>query len=160
MTEVASAVSYRKKKIPSLTIMKYMKQLQYHPTRNHTLLSGSTDGLVNIYDTRIADENDALCQVINHGSVHHAGFLDDRTVYALSHDEVFSIYPVTDPDDHQMSSDEDQQWPIQFGNLREPLGCEYVAQLWLGSAGQPYVAAGNKAYVLYPNIVFYHPSYH
>lgn len=114
-------------------------KLQYHPTRNHILLSGSTDGLVNIYDTRIADENDALAQVINHGSVHHAGFLNDRTIYALSHDEVFAIYPATDPDENT----EDPQ-PSQFGNLRDSLGCEYVAQLCIGSHN-PYIAAGNNS---------------
>ncbi|KKK18933.1 hypothetical protein ARAM_005610 [Aspergillus rambellii] len=113
-------------------------ELQYHPTRHNILLSGSTDGLVNIYDTTITDEDDALVQVINHGSVHHAGFLDEKTIYALSHDEVFSIHPATDPDDQTQSPD-----PIQFGNLREPLGCEYIAQLCLGSQG-PYIAAGNK----------------
>ena len=119
-----------------------MDQLQYHPTRHHILLSGSTDGLVNVYDTRITDENDALSQVINHGSVHRAGFLDDRTIYALSHDEVFSIYPATDPD--ETTTDDPQ--PIQFGNLREPLGCEYIAQLCLGDNQNPCAAAGNKAY--------------
>lgn len=80
-----------------------------------------------------------MVQVINHGSVHHAGFLNDRTIYALSHDEVFSIHPATDPDEQS----QDPQ-PVQFGDLRQPLGCEYVAQLCFGGQ-QPYIAAGNKA---------------
>lgn len=113
-------------------------QLQYHPTRNNILLSGSTDGLVNIYDTTIADEDDALIQVINHGSVHHAGFLTDRTIYALSHDETFSVHPATDPDEPTDAPD-----PVHFGDVRQPLGCEYVAQLCVGSQGL-YLATGNK----------------
>ncbi|KAI9932071.1 hypothetical protein ASPWEDRAFT_154529 [Aspergillus wentii DTO 134E9] len=113
-------------------------ELQYHPTRNNILLSGSTDGLVNIYDTTIEDEDDALVQVINHGSVHHAGFLSENTIYALSHDEDFSVHPATDPDDETQEPD-----PVQFGDLREPLACEYIAQLCIGSQG-PYIAAGNK----------------
>lgn len=121
---------------------KLTKQLQFHPTRNNILLSGSTDGLVNIYDTTITDEDDALVQVINHGSVHHAGFLNDRAIFALSHDEVFSIHPATDPDDEQ-SQDPN---PVQFGDLRQPLDCEYIAQLCLGAQGLPHIAAGNKAY--------------
>ncbi|KAL4871237.1 hypothetical protein BDV12DRAFT_32675 [Aspergillus spectabilis] len=113
-------------------------ELQYHPTRHNILLSGSTDGLVNIYDTTITDEDEALVQVINHGSVHHAGFINERTIYALSHDETFSIHPATDPDNEAQEPE-----PVQFGDLRQPLQCEYIAQLCIGSQG-PYIAAGNK----------------
>ncbi|KAL3468193.1 WD40-repeat-containing domain protein [Aspergillus heterothallicus] len=113
-------------------------ELQYHPTRHNILLSGSTDGLVNIYDTTITDEDEALVQVINHGSVHHAGFVNEKTIYALSHDEHFSIHPATNPDDPTQEPD-----PVQFGDLRQPLGCEYIAQLCIASSG-PYIAAGNK----------------
>lgn len=116
-------------------------QLQYHPTRSNILLSGSTDGLVNIYDTTIADEDEALVQVINHGSVHHAGFLSEHAIFALSHDELFSVHPATNPDDAAQAPE-----PVQFGDLRDPLGCEYVAQLCLGAQGM-YIAAGNKMYV-------------
>ncbi|KAA8651619.1 WD repeat protein [Aspergillus tanneri] len=94
---------------------------------------------INIYNTTITDEDDALVQVINHGSVHHAGFLTERTIYALSHDEVFSIHPATDPDEQTQEPD-----PVQFGDLRQPLGCEYIAQLCIGSQG-PYVAAGSTS---------------
>ncbi|KAJ5819315.1 hypothetical protein N7474_004906 [Penicillium riverlandense] len=114
-------------------------ELQYHPTRSNILLSGSTDGLVNIYDTTITDEDDALVQVINHGSVHHAGFLSERTIYALSHDELFSVHPATDPDEPTQEPE-----PVHFGDVRQPLGCEYIAQLCIGGQG-PYIAAGNKA---------------
>lgn len=80
-------------------------------------------------------------QVINHGSVHHAGFLSERTIYALSHDEQFSIHPATDPDDPAREPE-----PVNFDDVREPLGCEYVVQLCRGAQG-PYIAAGNKMYV-------------
>ena len=85
-------------------------------------------------------------QVINHGSVHHAGFLAERAIYALSHDEVFSIHPATDPDDEQTREPE----PVQFGDLRQPLGCEYIAQLCGGSQGA-FIAAGSTTYAdLFP----------
>ncbi|GAD98738.1 WD domain protein [Paecilomyces variotii No. 5] len=112
-------------------------ELQFHPLRNDIVLSGSTDGLVNIYDTNIADEEDALIQVINHGSVHHAGYLSENAIYALSHDETFSIHPITNPDDPAQEPS-----PIQFGDVRQSLGCEYVVQILGGSQGT-YVAAGN-----------------
>ncbi|KAJ6031955.1 hypothetical protein N7540_002687 [Penicillium herquei] len=113
-------------------------ELQYHPTRSNILLSGSTDGLVNIYDTTITDEDEALVQVINHGSVHHAGFLSERTIYALSHDEHFSVHPATNPDEPGQEPE-----PTDFNDVRDPLGCEYVVQLCVGAQG-PYIAAGNK----------------
>lgn len=122
----------------NLTAPCTVAQLQYHPTRSNILLSGSTDGLVNIYDTTVTDEDEALVQVINHGSVHHAGFLSERTIFALSHDEHFSVHPATDPDDTAQEPD-----PVHFDDVREPLGCEYVAQLCIGSQG-PYIAVGNK----------------
>ncbi|KAH1268148.1 hypothetical protein KXW98_007649 [Aspergillus fumigatus] len=130
---------------PGTTRLQYVEshnddvtELQYHPVRNNILLSGSTDGLVNIYDTTITDEDDALVQVINHGSVHHAGFLGERTIYALSHDEDFSVHPATDPDEQA-----EEPKPIQFGDLRQPLNCEYIAQLCTGSQSA-YIAAGHK----------------
>lgn len=89
----------------------------------------------------MADEDEALVQVINHGSVHHAGFLSERTLYALSHDEHFSVHPATDPDEAAQEPE-----PVHFGDVREPLGCEYVVQLCVGGQG-PYIAAGNKMYV-------------
>ena len=111
-------------------------------------MSGSTDGLVNIYDTTITDEDEALLQVINHGSVHHAGFLSDRTVFALSHDEHFSVHPVTDPDDPNQDPE-----PVNFDDVRESLNCEYVAELCIGSQG-PYIVAGNKMYVMKSNAIY------
>lgn len=88
----------------------------------------------------MSDEDEALVQVINHGSVHHAGFLSERSIYALSHDESFSVHPATDPDE---PAQEHEPEPVNFADLRDPLACEYVAQLCIGSQG-PYVAAGNK----------------
>ncbi|RAO67880.1 uncharacterized protein BHQ10_003892 [Talaromyces amestolkiae] len=113
-------------------------ELQFHPTRKNVLLSGSTDGLVNLYDINIQDEDDTLLQVINHGSVHHAGFLSEDAVYALSHDETFSIHPITNPDSEEGSDPS----PIQFGDLRPKLQCEYVVQA-LGTNQGIYLAAGN-----------------
>ncbi|KAF3395207.1 putative WD repeat-containing protein [Talaromyces pinophilus] len=113
-------------------------ELQFHPTRKNVLLSGSTDGLVNLYDINIQDEDDTLLQVINHGSVHHAGFLSEDAVYALSHDETFSIHPITNPD----SEEGNYPSPIQFGDLRPKLQCEYVVQA-LGTNQGTYLAAGN-----------------
>lgn len=109
------------------------------------LLSGSTDGLVNLYDTTIADEDDALLQVIKHSSVHHAGFLSEDSVYALSHDELFSAHPLTNPDDDNLSAAASAA-PVHFGDLRPALECEYVVQVLSNPSGN-YIAAGNARLV-------------
>lgn len=90
----------------------------------------------------MTDEDDALVQVINHGSVHHAGFLSESTIFALSHDEQFSIHPATNPDDPGQEPE-----PVDFDDVREPLGVEYVVQVCMGGQGS-YIAAGNKMYVI------------
>ncbi|KAK2853345.1 hypothetical protein FQN49_005159 [Arthroderma sp. PD_2] len=118
-------------------------EIQFHPTRPSVLLSGSTDGLVNIYNTTVADEDDALLQVIKHSSIHHAGFIDDTAVYALSHDELFSVHPVTcaDEDDDEPV---DEVKVVEFGDLRPALKAEYVVQVLVDRVGS-YVVSGRTS---------------
>ena len=80
--------------------------------------------------------------MINHGSVHHAGFLGEAAIYALSHDEVFSIHPVNSPDQNAV-----EPVAVQFGDLRTMLRCDYVIQL-IGVGGETYVAAGSTRFLL------------
>jgi len=82
--------------------------------------------LVNIYNTTISDEEEALHQTINHGSsIHHANFLSDVDIFALSHDEKFSMYKlVTNPVEGV-----EEPLPVQYGDMREKLGGEYVANV-------------------------------
>lgn len=117
--------------------------MRFHPNRTSCLLSGSTDGLVNIYNTAISDEDDALIHIMNHGSsINHAGFLTDTEVFALSHDENFSIYHVDDPSDAMVDVP-----PVSFGNLRSRLGCEYVVDLIPSSNVEAVVGAGSHRHV-------------
>ncbi|PGH28157.1 hypothetical protein AJ80_00047 [Polytolypa hystricis UAMH7299] len=114
-------------------------ELQFHPSRSTVLLSGSTDGLVNIYDTTITDEDDALLQVIKHSSIHCAGFLGDNAVYALSHDETFAIHPLNSPDENVV-----EPAAIQFGDVRPILHSDYVVQVLFGGGGT-YIASGKTS---------------
>ena len=98
--------------------------------------------MVNVYDlkqskksTRDADDDEALVQVINHGSsIHHTGLLraaapqlEDVSIYALSHDEILTIYPLHNPASN--SSDDDDEEKNLWGDVRQKLGCEYVLDL-------------------------------
>ena len=96
--------------------------MNFHPADANILLSGSTDGLVNVSDTRITDEDEVVIQTFNHGSVHHAGFLNNTEVYALSHDEKFALYDMA-------AEQEKGSATIDFGDIREVLKCQYIANV-------------------------------
>lgn len=97
--------------------------LSYHPINPSVLLSGSTDGLVSVHDTSIADEDELTVQTLNLGaSIHRAGFLADSLVCALSHDERFAVYDVSEG---EASGDALKD----FGDLRKEVGCQYVADV-------------------------------
>ena len=116
-------------------------QLCYHPTRPSCLLSGSTDGLANIYNTTISDEDEGLVEVFNHGaSISHTGFITESAVYALSHDETLSIYNLAiQPDD---GAEDTSQNPTIFGDLRPQLSCEYIVDI-IPTNGGAIIGAGS-----------------
>jgi WD repeat-containing protein 89 len=125
--------------------------IHFHPSRHNHLLSGGIDGLVSIFDTDVQDEDDSLLQVVNHGPIHKAGFLSDEVVFALSHDEQFSIHAVTRDAEcttpfagslsesaNPITSDIP---PVHFGDLRPILHCDYVIDV-LQVDGNAFVATG------------------
>ncbi|MCJ1428309.1 WD repeat-containing protein 89 [Sticta canariensis] len=96
---------------------------------------------VNIYDTAIADEEEALIQIINHGSsINHAGFLSNTEVYALSHDENLSVYHLTNPDENIAT-----EVPSKLGDLRSVLHCEYIVDIVPSGNGQAIIGAGIRS---------------
>ncbi|KAK0630162.1 WD40-repeat-containing domain protein [Bombardia bombarda] len=97
-------------------------ELNFHPGDPNLLLSGSTDGLVNVCDTRITDEDEVIIQAFNHGSVHRAGFLNSTEVFAISHDEKFSLYDMAEGVEQGSAT-------LDVGDLRQVLGCQYVASI-------------------------------
>ncbi|KAI4668968.1 hypothetical protein J4E85_009600 [Alternaria conjuncta] len=100
-----------------------------------------TDGLINIFDTSQADEDDALYQVVNHGSaIAHAGFMYPGTdIYAIGTDETVSFFAL-----QSQKEEEEEPTPKVWGDVREGLGCEYVVDLaWVGQ--QACVAAGKHS---------------
>ncbi|KAK3945431.1 WD40-repeat-containing domain protein [Diplogelasinospora grovesii] len=114
-------------------------ELVFHPENPALLLSGSTDGLVNICDTRISDEDEVVIQAFNHGSIHHAGFLNTTEVYALSHDEKFALYDMAEDQIEKGAATQD------FGDARAQLQCQYVANVFpkLNGAGA-IIGAGSQ----------------
>ncbi|KAE8829494.1 hypothetical protein HRS9122_09309 [Pyrenophora teres f. teres] len=75
-----------------------------------------TDGLINIFDTTQADEDDALYQVINHGSaIAHAGFMYPSTdIYAIGTDETVSFHAL-----QSQEEEVEEPSPRVWGDVRE-----------------------------------------
>ncbi|KAK4178641.1 WD40-repeat-containing domain protein [Triangularia setosa] len=107
-------------------------ELTFHPVSPNLLLSGSTDGLLSISDTLIIDEDELVITTFNHGSIHHAGFLNQGTeIYAASHDEKFALYDMSDETPEKGSA------LLDMGDIREVMECQYLANVvpkW-GDAG-------------------------
>lgn len=97
------------------------------------------DGLINIYNTTIVDEDDALIHIINHGSsISHAGFLSDTEIYALSHDESFTIQQLDYPG--EASADQSR---LLFGDLRPVLKCDYIVDIIRSGPKEAIIGAGS-----------------
>lgn len=115
-------------------------ELGFLPTSgsaDRIIFSGSTDGLINIYNSSESDEDEAVLQVINHKSaIHHAGLVGDD-IYALGTDETLSFY-------RQQLSDieQDVPHPVHLGDIRERLDCNYVVGI-AQTLDASILAAGN-----------------
>lgn len=117
-------------------------QLRWHQTQQNLLLSGSTDGLVSVFDAEVAEEEDALMQVLNpRSAVHCAGFLAEDQVYALSTDEQFWVYGL-----EKTGMAEEEALPVkEFGDVRTELGCMYVVDVVKeGFMSDPVFAYGHN----------------
>lgn len=123
---------------------------KFHPTRKNILLSGATDGYVNVYDLEVIDEDDALLQCINYASVHSAGFTTENRVYVLSHMETFSMFDLSSKEDidpefvsesSSPRSNTQKRGDKDFGDIREAWDCEYVIDLYAPG----YVACGSNS---------------
>ncbi|KAL2708013.1 hypothetical protein KLU848_3430 [Kluyveromyces marxianus] len=99
--------------------------IKFHPCDPNLLMSGSTDGYVNIYDLTQPEEEDALHQVINFASIHSCGWLAPNRIWSLSHMETFAVHELNDK-----SNDMVEPKPLEFGDIREKWGCDYVIDVY------------------------------
>ena len=107
-------------------------KLVFHPSAPSQLVSGSTDGLINIYDTSKTDEDDAVIQAMNHGSINHITFLSDEILAAVSHDETFGVYDVSN----------DASEGRVIGDLRARLDCQYIIDV-LSTGFNDFIVSGS-----------------
>jgi len=100
--------------------------LKFHPTIDNYLMSGSTDGFVNVYDLNEQDEDDALHQVITFSSVHSCHFTQERRIAVLSHMETLAFHDLNDT----KYEENNENKPNDLGDIRTSLpDCEYVVDI-------------------------------
>ncbi|KAJ3331567.1 WD repeat-containing protein 89, partial [Kappamyces sp. JEL0680] len=73
-------------------------QIQFHPSTPNAMVSGSTDGLVCLYDLTSMNEDDSLYQVIKENSVSKVGFFGPafEYLYCSTHIETLSLWTFQD----------------------------------------------------------------
>lgn len=119
--------------------------LSWHPT-NNLLLSGGQDGLINVFDTTIVDEEEAVLQVFNHGSsLHLAQFVGKNEVFAISHMESASLYKLSYAQE-EIPRDEIKE----FGDLRPKLGMDYCVSFVAGAAPKMFTGSSNGKLSIVP----------
>ncbi|KAJ3127697.1 hypothetical protein HK098_005933 [Nowakowskiella sp. JEL0407] len=113
-------------------------QVRFHPTNPNFLVTGSTDGLTNLFNLTTFDEDEALYQVIKDNSVHKLGFFGPQYefLYLLTHMETFSMWKAEDGD--QLSSFGDVRSHTPNFEINYLIDCQYEAAterlyLWTGS---------------------------
>lgn len=68
-------------------------QVAFHPNQPDTIASSSTDGLVNIFDLREQNEDDALQTSLNtESSVAKTRWLRENTLSAITHTETVQLW--------------------------------------------------------------------
>ncbi|ELK09851.1 WD repeat-containing protein 89 [Pteropus alecto] len=83
-------------------------QVCFHPSNPNMVVSGSTDGLVNVFDISVDNEEDALVTTCNSvSSVSYIGWSgkDYKQIYCMTHDEGFCW------------------WDLNHLNTDEPITC-------------------------------------
>lgn len=115
---------------------------KFHPTKRNYLLSGATDGYVNIYNLDVVDEDDAMVQCITFDSVHSADWLSDGRIGVLSHMETFGVFNMsTESDLTGESTETKNRGDLEYGDVREKWGCEYVVDFYAPG----YVVGGKNS---------------
>lgn len=120
--------------------------IEFHPSMTQYLMSGSTDGYVNIYNLLEEDEDEALHQVINYASVHSCHFTREKRISVLSHMETLSFYELNNTNYDKI----EESPPNDLQDLRYKWDdCEYVVDLF-PSGYVVFGANSSQKLTLYP----------
>lgn len=120
--------------------------IQFHPSLPY-LMSGSTDGCVNVYNLEEQDEEDALHQVVNFASVHLCKFTSPQRISVLSHMETVAFFELNSQDYENSVEPK----PRELGDVRAVWpNCEYVVDIYPEMGYVAYGANSTASLTLMP----------
>ncbi|KAJ8679292.1 hypothetical protein QAD02_015079 [Eretmocerus hayati] len=116
--------------------------LSFHSDRRDVLASGSTDGLINIYDLTQSSEDSALTYSLNtENSVDRIGWLSNDNLWCTTHTHSLQLWSCEDATPYS-KFERDNLAPLQGG---EPDDC-YLVRIHPRSAfGNPFLLAGSSS---------------
>lgn len=138
---------------------------KFHPTNSNLLLSGATDGYVNVYDLNISNEDDAMLQCITFHSIHSAHWISSNRIAVLSHMETFGIFSLASEQEINGESTKPPSDTI-LGDVRSKWDCEYVVDMYppgyivtgKNSTGELHVREFNPVSESVGNVIWSAPS--
>ena len=103
-------------------------QVKFHPFEN-ILLTGSTDGIINCFDTSTLIEDDSIQWTIRDNSIHRLGFFGPSYEYcfSLTHIETFGLYRISDAETIQIYGD--VRTAVDSTLVEYIIDCQYVESL-------------------------------
>nr|XP_022346016.1 WD repeat-containing protein 89-like [Crassostrea virginica] len=108
-------------------------QVKFHPSQPDTLATGSTDGLVCVFDISQTSEDDAISWTFNaESSVAKIGWTGERQteVYCITHDDSFFVWDSVEGDD--ICNKTDVKDKLQESDSAEYIvDCLYIDVLYL-----------------------------
>lgn len=122
-------------------------QVRFHPTNKDRLVSGSTDGLVNVFDVSRGSEEDALTGTCNsESSVSALCWLGEERLLCVSHDQGLRLWDLKSLDTEEqltVYSTHDARIDAAHGSADSTV--DYlIGGCWLDSESQALVVGGSS----------------
>ncbi|KAM6202104.1 WD repeat-containing protein 89 [Rhynchocyon petersi] len=122
-------------------------QVCFHPSNPNMVVSGSTDGLVNVFDISFDNEDDALVTTCNStSSVSYIGWSgkDYKQIYCMTHDEGFCWWDLNNLDTDEPITRLDIQDTREVINVKESLVDYLIGGLYHEKLDKLFVVGGTN----------------
>ncbi|KAG5319935.1 WDR89 protein, partial [Pseudoatta argentina] len=115
--------------------------LTFHPSKRNVLASGSTDGLMNIFDLTQSSEDLALtCSLNTESSVDRLGWLTDDSLWCTTHTQTLQLWECEGASAYATFARND----LAVSQNDDPDNCYLVRFHTTNAFGQPFVLAGSS----------------
>ncbi|XP_006891857.1 PREDICTED: WD repeat-containing protein 89 [Elephantulus edwardii] len=123
-------------------------QVCFHPSNRNMVVSGSTDGLVNVFDISFDNEDDALVTTCNSASsVSYLGWSgkDYKQIYCMTHDEGFCWWDLNHLDSDESMTRLNIQDVREVINVKENILDYLIGGLYHEKLDKLFVVGGTNS---------------